>query len=350
MMRNQIIQEDLDYITSQDLPWKDFSHSRILITGANGFLPSYLVQTFLHLNELYPDLNLEVFGVVRNENKARKKFSSLLQRDDFKLIVQDVSDPIIFDEKVDYIIHAASQASPKYYGKDPVGTLKANVQGTYNLLEYARVHAVRSFLFFSSGDVYGAVDEANLPIEENSYGTLDPTDVRSCYGESKRMGENMCVSWYHQYKIPTKIVRVFHTYGPGMDLEDGRVHADFVANIVKGNDILIQSDGSAVRGFCYIADTTLGVLTVLLRGKTGEAYNVGEEKMTSISELAQTLVKVFPEKDLKVIKKTRQNDQDYLTSKISRAYPSTKKISALGWRTRFSLEEGFKRTVRSYQL
>ncbi len=347
-MRDKIVEEDLINIISCNLPWHEFEGKTVLISGANGFLPAYMVETLLYLNDIRNNDKITVIGIIRNKNKALARFSDYNKRSDFKLIVQDICQPISINNKVDYIIHAASQASPKYYGLDPVGTLSANVLGTYNLLELAREKKVKSFLFFSSGEVYGEVDETQVPTKEDAYGILDPMNARSCYAESKRMGENMCVSWFRQYNVPAKVVRPFHTYGPGMSLDDGRVYADFVSDIVRGIYIVMKSDGSATRTFCYLADATAGFFTVLLKGQDGEAYNIGNDNEMSILELANTLVKVFPEKGLRVIRKERVENGGYLQSKITRACPDISKIRALGWEPKYSIEDGFERTIRSW--
>ena len=159
-----------------------------------------------------------------------------LNDENLKIIVQDVANEINLIEKIDYIVHAASPASPKYYNIDPVGVIMPNILGTKNTLELARKNNIEGYLYFSSGEVYGQLNDGEV-VNEDKYGYLDPTSVRACYGESKRMGENLCVSYGHQHNIPIKIVRPFHTYGPGMKLDDGRVFADFVKNIVNNEDI-----------------------------------------------------------------------------------------------------------------
>jgi len=263
--------------------------------------------------------------------------------------VQDVSAPIQLDLPHHFIIHAASQASPKYYGVDPVGTLSANVLGTMQLLELARKHPVISFLYFSSGEVYG--ETQCFPTKESDYGYVDPTAIRSCYAESKRMGENMCVSWHAQYQVPTKIVRPFHTYGPGMKLDDGRVYADFVRDIIENRPIVLKSSGDAIRAFCYLADATAGFFTVLLNGMNGMAYNVGNSQAEiSIKNLAGLLVDLFPEKKLTVLTEIITNDNGYLQSPISRNCPDISRINALGWAPNTSLANGFKRTIESFRI
>jgi UDP-glucuronate decarboxylase len=348
-MRNRIIQEDLARITSAGLPWTDFSGATVLVSGANGFLPAYLVETLLYLNEQGQAKPTKVLALVRSREKAEARFAHLAGRKDLQFLVQDVCEPVTVDGPVDYVIHAASQASPKFYGVDPVGTLSANTLGTHHLLGLARAKRARGFLFFSSGDVYGQVDPAGKPIREDAYGPVDPTDVRSCYGESKRLGETMCVCWAHQYQVPAKIVRPFHTYGPGMKLDDGRVFADFVADIVHNRDIVMKSDGSAVRPFCYLADAAVGYFTVLCKGATGQAYNVGNDRAEiSVRDLAHLLVGLFPEKKLRVIQQEHQLAPGYLKSKVVRICPDLSKIRQLGWEPRTTVEQGFRRTIESF--
>ena len=348
-MLHSIVQEDIKNIASQSLEWEKLKDSCILISGANGFLPSYLVETLLYLNDTFK-LNIKTLALVRNKQKAEKRFSHHIGRKDLEFIIQDVSDPVQISprQKIDYIIHAATQASPMYYSVDPIGTQNPNIFGTTNLLKLAKEKNVKSFLYFSSGEVYGVLNEQQIPTKENDYGYLDPMLLRSCYGESKRMGENICVCWHHQHQIPIKIVRPFHTYGPGMDLNDGRVFADFVSDVVHGKDIVMKSSGTDTRAFCYIADATLGFLQVLLDGKNGEVYNVGSDKETSIKDLAHILVNIFPEKRLKVVMKTNEVSDNYVRSSIRRSCPDISKMKELSWQPFYSVEEGFKRTILSY--
>jgi len=343
---HHIVEEDIELILDSFGDWEEFRDKTILISGANGFLPSYMIFALLKANEKFR-LNLYIIGLVRNREKAEKKFSNHLG-DFFSLLVQDVTQSISVGKKLDIIIHAASQASPKFYGVDPVGTLNANVLGTNNLLLLAKEHNVQSFLFFSSSEVYGEVAEMFIPIKENGFGYLDITNVRSCYAEGKRLGETMCVSWLIQYNVPVKIVRPFHTYGPGMDLNDGRVFADFVSNVVNGKDIVLKSDGSAKRAFCYLADAVLGFLTVLIRGKNGQAYNVGNpDTEISIYDLALLLTSLYSEKGIKVVREINENSS-YLKSSVSRNSPNIDKLVALGWRPSTTLSKGFSKTIDSY--
>lgn len=346
---NNIIKEDLKIICSSNLDWGKFKNSTVLISGAYGMLPSYMVFTLFHLNEIDPSLNIKVIALCRNYDKAKKRFGDFLGNPLFTIMCEDVTNKIQINGDVHYIIHAASPASSQFYGIDPIGVISPNIFGTKNLLELAREKKSKGFLFFSSGEVCGIVDKKVVTEEDSGY--LDPTDVRNCYGESKRMGENMCQCWYHQHKVPTVVVRPEHTYGPTMDLKnDRRVFAEFVSDIVNNKDIVVKSDGLSIRTFCYISDATDGFFRVLLKGTPGESYNVGNsDGRISIGNLADLIVSMYPEKKLKVVYKNREQNNSYLENKHKiRPMLSTAKIEKLGYKCRFNLRDGFYRTIKSF--
>lgn len=346
-MRNKVIESDLEFIAKADLPWHLLKNKTVLISGAAGFLPSYMVDTLMFLNETQ-GLNIKTIGLVRNISRAQKRFAHV-NSDLLQLVEQDICENFTINEKIDLIIHAASQATPKVFESDPVGTLLPNVIGSKNLLEIAVQNKVESFLFFSTSGVYGHVDDNEYPIAESCFGRLDPTKLSSCYLESKRMGENMCIAWHSQYGVPVKIVRPAITYGPGVGLDDGRSFADFIACIVKGEDIKLYSDGKVLRNYCYIADAVLGFFTVLLNGENGQAYNVASDIDTGVRELAEYLVAdVFPERKLKVTL-SDDHSKNFLRTNFARTTVDISKAKSLGWRLSFSIAEGFKRTVQSFE-
>lgn len=346
---NKIIDNDIDEILSESLDWNAFAGKSVLVTGANGMLPAYIVYALLGLNEtLLKNNKLKVYANVRNYEKAKDKFSLFLNRDDFELIVKDVVEFIDFNKHIDIVIHAASQASPKYYGIDPVGTLKANTIGTMNMLELAKKNNCERFLFISSGEVYGVLDGTIPVIDEKYTGNVDITNVRSCYAESKRMGETMCVSYARQYGIHVNMIRLAHTYGPGCALDDGRVFADFVRNVINGEDIVVNSDGSAKRCFMYVTDMIKGLFYVLLKAESCESFNVSSMEETSIKDLATMLCSFYPEKHIKAYFAMVKDDKAYMKSKSTSIVLANKKLSDLGWKQTVAVNDGFRRMIESY--
>jgi UDP-glucuronate decarboxylase len=345
---NPIIQADLERIIQSTVPWEMLSGSTVLITGANGFLPAYMVETLLYLNSVR-NAGIQVLALVRNRQKAERRFLHFAGREDLQFVVQDVRDPYQGPRNVDYIVHAASQASPTFLGADPVGTFEANVFGTRHMLKLAKDSKSKALLFFSSGEVYGSIDAASIPTREDYYGSLDPLNVRCSYGEAKRAGESLCTCWHKQFGVPVRIVRPFHTYGPGMMLDDGRVFADLVADVVARRNLVLKSDGLATRAFCYLADATIAFFKIMLQGQDGQAYNVGSEQECSIRHLAEVLSGLFPERNLQVEFQRRDPAGTYLVSTISRSCPDIAKLRELGWEPETSLKEGFARTIRSFE-
>ena len=342
-----MIIEDFKQIISSSNNWTSFFAKTILITGANGSLASYMVDFLLLLNKkLFKDGSCKVIALVKNQHHTKHRFREHLDDINLKIIVQDVVEEILINDKIDFIVHAASLASPKYYS-NPVDVILPNIIGTKNTLKLAIKNNVEGYLYFSSGEVYGQPPN-NEKITENSYGYLDPTAVRSCYGESKRMGENLCISYGHQFDIPVKIVRPFHTYGPGVKLDDGRVYADFIKNIVQNKNIEIKSDGTSIRSFCYLADATSAFFKVLLEGKNSNAYNVANPRCAiMIKELATTLVRLYPKKKLTVT--FTKHNKSYLESPVNKHIIDITKLTSLDWKPKTSIIDGFKKTIRSYE-
>lgn len=310
-----------------------------LVTGAYGFLGRGVVDALLKTG-------VSVVAVGRDPAKARERLG---ERPGLRFIEGDVCSPLVYSGAADFIVHAASAASPKLYSQDPVGVLSPNVFGTRHLLDLARSRGTRTFLFVSSAEVYGTVPEERQPIGESEAGGVDPLAPRSCYAESKRMGEALCAAWRRQHGVPAVVARLFHTYGPGMDLQDGRVFADFVADAVAARPIAVKGDGLDRRAFCYLDDAAAGMLTLLGAGKPGEAYNVANDEAESgVLELAERIRRLFPERVSGVTTAERPAAEGYVASPVRRALPSTAKLRALGWAPTVGLDEGFKRTVESF--
>lgn len=348
-MRHSVVNEDLDKILKAALPWDQLAGKTVLVSGAAGFLAAYMVETILEANQRFGSVPTSVVLLARNQQKVEARFAHYAGRTELRYLIQDVSDPLPADLRADYVIHAASRASPRHYANDSIGTILPNVIGTHQLLKLAAASNSTSFVFFSSSEVYGQLPPDRIPTREDSFGPLDPTDKRSCYAESKRIGETMCVAWATQQGVPAKIVRPFHTYGPGLRLDDGRVFADFVADVIAGRPITLRSDGRARRSFCYLADAVQGFFTVLFCGTPGTAYNVGDPRgEISIRDLADLLVRTFPEKSLNFRFEQRPPGDSYMSSAVERSCPDITRMKSLGWEPTTRLFEGFRRTVRSF--
>ncbi len=341
---NEIIEHDVNTILNSSVPWKKLEGKTILITGGSGMIASYLVYTLLYLNKKLTK-KCKIFVLVRNKIKAKKVFKNFLNDPSLELIYQDVIEKIKIKTKINYIIHGASPADPTKYKNNPIETILPNIIGTKNLLEISLHKNFNGFLFLSSGAIYG---DLNKNITENNYGFLNPLDARSCYAESKKMGENMCSSWYYEKKVPIKIARIFHTYGPTMNLNDGRVFSSLVSNVIKNNNLKIYSDGKAIRPFCYITDTISALFIILLNGKNGDAYNVSNpSQAVSVNQLVKTIKNIYPEKKLKIIRNNKlKRNQRHDDTAIQK--PDISKIQKLGWTHNVSISNGFKRTIDSF--
>lgn len=349
-MMNRIIEEDMKDIYSRSVDWNKLDGKTVLLTGAYGMLASYVVLFLLYLQtQKLVDVNL--IAVVRNKKKFAEKFTDIQGIENVKVVQSDLSEPLQIDEPVDYIIHAASLASPQYYSVCPVDVLQPNTIGNYNLLQLAKEKQVKGYLLFSTGDVYGAVNVESGLIGEETFGAMNTLDIHNCYSESKRMAETMCKAFQVQYNLPIKIARIAHTYAPTMDIEnDPRVFASFVKNIVNRQDIVMKSSGAGKRSFCYITDAVAGYFAVLLDGKAGEAYNVcNTSQYVSIRQLAECLANLYPDRHIHVVQKERSAEEHYTENVLllsSESTPDNAKLKNLGWEAKVSIRDGFDRVVR----
>lgn len=347
-MDSEIIEKDMQNIYNRNIDLSSLQNKTVLITGATGMLASYLIYFFIYLN-VERNYNIKLLLMVRNINKCHQKFKTYLDSKMIEVLVDDINKPLEYAGKIDFIIHTASLASPQYYESNPVEVAEPNVIATYHLLKFANEKKISKFLFFSSGDVYGKLPFDVEDISENIYGTMDPLDVHSCYGESKRMGETWCSIFSKEYAVPTSIVRIGHTYAPTMDVNnDPRVFASFIKCVLNGKDIIMLSDGSAKRPFCYIADAVAAFILILLKGENGQAYNMCNTKeFLSIKELADLMTKLRPELGLKVICKKRRNDDNYLENVLNKSNkPIEIKLKMLGWECQYDSFSGFNNVLK----
>lgn len=355
MSSSSIEEKDLAYINKKtQKEFEVLSGQTILFTGANGFLGYYFIKSILSWNNLTQSKKIQVFAL----DTFSKGVPKWLENKDIIIIKKDITKFKPSNADFDYIIHAASIASPIFYRKYPIETINANVQGLYNILNYMVNRKkikkpVKGFLFFSSSEIYGDPTAGNIPTPETYRGNVSCTGPRACYDESKRFGETLCVNYSKVYNLPIKIVRPFNNYGPGLRITDGRVIPDFANDILHGKNITLLSEGSPTRTFCYIADATIGYIKALVKGRDAESYNIGVEKpeisMYDLADKMKELAKKHLGYKGKVIRENSE-DQNYLTDSPNRRCPDmTKSKKALAYEAYVSLDEGLTNTLLWYR-
>ena len=330
---------------------------RLLITGGAGFLGYELVQAILRANEAESEpIRLTVY-----DNFVRGVpgwLESLAGNAHLTVVEHDVRAPLPEDiDDFEFVVHAAGIASPTYYRRHPIETMDANVTGLRSLLDWAvgqqeRGLPVEGFLFFSSSEIYGDPSPESVPTPETYRGNVSCTGPRACYDESKRYGETLCVNFARQYGLPVRIARPFNNYGPGLKITDRRVIPDFARDILADRDLVMLSDGSATRTFCYVSDAVAGYYKVLVRGHDGEAYNIGvEEPEISMRELAERLAgfgRMHFGYGGRVVQRESE-EQDYLVDNPSRRRPLIAKArDHVGYEPLVGLDEGLERSLLWY--
>lgn len=361
--KSELVQADLAEITANlDDLMDDFNDKHVLITGGAGFLGYYLVY-FFNFIRLHHGVDVKVSVT---DNFIRGKPSWIIDAEyDFKGFLDVITHDIVKDlpsslknANINYIIHAASIASPIVYRRFPIETMDANVIGLRKLLDYCDLRArnnsgIDGFLFFSSSEIYGNPTAEYIPTPEHYNGNVSCTGPRACYDESKRFGETLCVNFAKEKEIPVTIARPFNNYGPGLKLEDGRVIPDFARNLLDGENIVLLSDGKASRTFCYITDAISGYLRILVKGELGQAYNIGTDSPeVTIVELAEEFSAVGRKmfgSDIKVEFKTSE-DPEYNTDNPERRCPDIKLARSLGYKPTVTLTEGLQRTLVWYKI
>ena len=348
-MFNGILLEDLESICGRVRePLRSLSGRRILVSGAAGFLPGYLVNTLLHANDTYLSPPCQVICLDNLLTGSEHRLDAWKNRADVVVLNQSATQPVSLLGEIDYIVHAASIASPPVYRRYPLETINVNVDGTKNLLELAAQHKAISFLYFSSSEVYGDPPPEWIPTPETYWGNVSFTGPRACYDESKRLAETLCMVHHRQLGIPVKVVRPFNVYGPTMRLDDGRIIPDLLDRALKGLPLVLFSDGRATRSFCYVSDAVTAILLVLLSDQNGEAFNVGNNEEVSIGAVAE-LVDELMGGGLGVQFQENQ-DPDYVVDSPQRRCPDLRKLeSTFQWKAEMPVREGLKTTIRWYQ-
>jgi len=339
-------QRDLEIILNNPIDWERFRDKTVLVTGATGRLGMYIVEA-VSKADIDWNLNITLLILARNGEKIKRVFGESLRLPYIHVLVQDITEPIHWDGNVHYIFHTAGLASPRDFTECPVDTLWSHVGGTRNILELAREKNSEKVLYVSTVEIYGEW-KAQKGIREEDMGPVSCNDVRMCYPEAKRLCETMLAAYEVQYQIPYVGVRLCHTFGPGISLDDGRAFSEFIKNVLEGKDIVLQTDGSAVRTYTYVADAVGAMLLAFTRGKE-HYYNIANtDNLASIHELAQLVVGLDESSRTKVRYEAGEGQRlRYLPFKLG--IMDTERIVKLGWRPQVGLRDALRYTLESFQ-
>ena len=345
---NVVLQEDMEELVNSGCLFDDLKGNTVFVTGATGLIGSQIVKALACANRL-KDSHIRILAFVSSEKKARKVLGSLLDRGDVSLVFGDVNREIETGENVDYVIHGASATSSRFFVTNPVETILTALEGTKNILEFARGKAVKGMVYLSSLEVYGVPGTEDGRVTEKDYGYMDPMSVRSSYSEGKRMVECLCASYASEYGVPVKVARLSQTFGAGVEYNDGRVFAEFARCAVEKRNIVLHTAGNTLRSYCYTKDAVSALLYILVKGNAGEAYNVtNEDTAVTIREMAQCVCDTFPESGISV-------EFDMPGDLASFGYNpemvirlDSSRLKALGWQPTVGLRDMFVRMIQGF--
>lgn len=333
-----VLEEDLKYVASYELPYDELRGRSVLVTGSTGLIGSLLVRSLLAIGDI------KVLAFVRNEEKARSIFS---ENQDLRFVVGDIADKLEIEDTVNYIFHCASVTTSKVMIEKPVETLITSIEGTRNILELAREKKTKSVVYVSSMEMYGSFADLNHDIKEDDLGYIDPLKVRSNYPESKRLCENMCMAYLSEYSVPVKIARLAQTFGAGILPGENRVFAQFARSAMNGENIVLHTKGLSEGNYCYTRDCMTGLLTILLKGKNGEAYNVSNPAShTTIADMANMVTKKIAGGKIKVVFDIPDSNS-FGYAADTKMKLNSDKLQSLGWKPEVGLEEAYRRMISS---
>ena len=300
----------------------------IVITGGSGFVGSYLCENLINDGHKIIVIDNLLTGSTQNIN-------NLMDNENFLFIEHDVQDHIEIEDKVDYVLHFASAASPKAYTEHPVNTLKAGSVGTINTLGLAKKHSAE-YLLASTSEVYG--DPLISPQNEEYWGNVNPNGERSMYDEAKRFAEAAVATYSRSYGLKTKIVRIFNTYGPRMQLNDGRVVTNFIVQALRNENITIYGDGTQTRSFSYVEDTVAGIIS-LMNSTEYDVFNIGNPNEMTVGKLAEKIIELTDStSEIKYLELPNDDPKQ-------RKPDITKAKTKLNWEPKVNLDEGLAKTI-----
>lgn len=333
--------EDILQIFNENLPWQKLYGCNILVTGATGLIGGCMVEALM----MNPQKDYQVYASGRNEERARIRFQDYANDKSFHFIRYDVLKPLESEVDFDYIIHAASNASPNFFSQKPVEVMKSNIDGVINLMEYGLQHEMKRFLYVSSGEVYGEGDGRVFTEEYSGY--VNCATPRACYPSSKRAAETLCVAYAAEYGADVVIARPCHTYGPHFTEQDSRVYAQFIRNVLRGENIVMKSTGEQFRSWCYVVDCVSALLYILLKGENGQAYNIADKTSNiSIRELADMVAAI---KGKKVVMTMPNADEKRGFNVVKKSLFSIDKIERLGWRVEGTMYKKIEKTIDAHK-
>jgi dTDP-glucose 4,6-dehydratase len=301
----------------------------IVITGGSGFVGSYLCEKLINDGH-------EIIVVDNLLTGSTENINHLMDNENFSFIEHDVQNHIEIENKVDYVLHFASAASPKAYTEHPVNTLKAGSVGTINTLGLAKKHDAE-YLLASTSEVYG--DPLISPQTEDYWGNVNPNGERSMYDEAKRFAEAAVATYSRSYDLKTKIVRIFNTYGPRMQLNDGRVVTNFIVQALKNENITIYGDGSQTRSFSYVEDTVAGIIS-LMNSSEYDVFNIGNPNEMTVGQLAEKIIELTDStSEIKYLELPNDDPKQ-------RKPDITKAKTKLNWEPKVNLEDGLTKTIK----
>ena len=341
-INHEIYVADVASVANENLPWEKLSGKNLLLTGASGLIGTVIVDVLMKKNRA-DNLNVKIYAAGRNDKIAAERFSDYFGDKNFEFVKLDVNAPIEKNFPVDFIIHAASNTHPLLYSTKPVETMTTNIIGTQNLLEFGRRKKISRFVFVSSVEIYGKALNAEDIFDENYCGYIDCNTLRAGYPEAKRAGEALCQAYISRHNLDVVIPRLSRIYGATMRLDDSKAMSEFIMNGVRGENIVLKSQGLPKFSYCCATDAVSGIFYCLLNGKCGEAYNVADSsEILSLREIAEYISSLAGKK---VVFELPNELQAKGFSKAVNAIMSNDKLKNLGWSPKDDTRSGVKKTV-----